>query len=97
VRYLLGRAYLEAGAFPDADRELETCVKRRGEATALFLDEAPTWRFYPPVAYYLGRAKEGLNSPGAADSYKAYLAARPSDSDDPLAADARKRLAAAKP
>jgi tetratricopeptide (TPR) repeat protein len=34
--FLLGRAYLEAGAFPDADRELEICVKRRGEATALF-------------------------------------------------------------
>jgi serine/threonine protein kinase/tetratricopeptide (TPR) repeat protein len=95
--FLLGRAYLEAGAFPDADRELETCIRRRGEATALFLDEAPTWRVYPPVAYYLGRAKEGLNSPGAADSYKAYLATRPSGSDDPLAVDARKRLAASKP
>ena len=44
--FLLGRAYLEAGAFPDADRELETCLKRRGEATALFLDEAPTWRYF---------------------------------------------------
>ncbi|HEY7575736.1 MAG TPA: protein kinase [Thermoanaerobaculia bacterium] len=95
--FLLGRAYLEAGAFPDADRELETCVKRRGEATALFLDEAPTWRLYPPVLYYLGRAKEELNSPAAADSYKAYLAARPSGSDEPLAVDARKRLGGGKP
>jgi serine/threonine protein kinase/tetratricopeptide (TPR) repeat protein len=95
--FLLGRAYLEAGAFPDADRELETCVKRRGEATALFLDEAPTWRAFSPVPYWLGRGKEGLKSPAAADSYKAYLATRPSGSEDPLAVDARKRLGAVKP
>ncbi|HLN59854.1 MAG TPA: protein kinase, partial [Thermoanaerobaculia bacterium] len=31
----LGKAYLEAGAFAEADAEFETCVKRRGEATAI--------------------------------------------------------------
>ena len=95
--YLLGRAYFEAGAFPDADRELEACVRRRGEATALFLDEAPTFRYYPPVLYYLGRAKEELKSPAAADSYKAYLSVKENAVADPLAADARRRLGSSKP
>jgi tetratricopeptide (TPR) repeat protein len=31
--YGLGRAYLEAGAFTEADTEFEACVKRRGEAS----------------------------------------------------------------
>ncbi len=95
--YLLGRAYFEAGAFPDADRELEACVRRRGEATALFLDEAPTYRYYPPVSYYLGRAKEELKSPAAADAYKAYLSVKENAVADPLADDARRRLGSAKP
>jgi tetratricopeptide (TPR) repeat protein len=35
-RFDLGRAYLEAGAFPQADSEFDRCLKRRGEALALF-------------------------------------------------------------
>ena len=72
----LGRAYLEAGAFPDAETELDACVKRRGEASSVFLDDEPSWRYYAPVDYYLGRAREGLQSPGAADAYRSYLKAR---------------------
>jgi len=94
---LLGRAYLEAGAFPDADREFEACVRRRGEATALFLDEAPTYRYYPPAVYYLGRAREEIKSPTAADSYKAYLSIKENAAADPLAADAKRRLGASRP
>ena len=92
-RYLLGRAYLDAGAFPDADRELEACAKRRGEATALFLDESPTVRYLPPAVYWLGRAREALKSPAAAESYRAFVAIK-DGGEDPLLADARKRLAA---
>ena len=88
----LGKAYLEAGAFTQADDEIETCIKRRGEATALFLEESPSYRVFPPVYYYLGRAREGLKSPGAADAFKTYLAFLTGDGG-PLAADARKRLA----
>jgi tetratricopeptide (TPR) repeat protein/predicted Ser/Thr protein kinase len=88
----LGRAYLEAGAFTQADDEIETCIKRRGEATALFLEESPSYRVFPPVYYYLGRAREGLKSPGAADAFKTYVAFLTGDGG-PLAADARKRLA----
>ena len=42
---------------------------------------------FPPVYYYLGRAREGLKSPGAADAFKSFLAFRPGDGG-PLAADA---------
>ncbi|MDQ3347216.1 MAG: hypothetical protein M3545_04540, partial [Acidobacteriota bacterium] len=37
--YDLGRAYLAAGAFTQADSEFDRCIKRRGEALWLFLDE----------------------------------------------------------
>ena len=91
-RFLLGRAYVEAGAFAEADAELETCVKRRGEATAVFLDEVPTWRLWAPVLYWRGRAQEGLRSPAASESYKAFLATKPDAGGDPLVADARRRV-----
>jgi hypothetical protein len=35
-RFGLGRAYLAAGAFTDADTELDACLKRRGAELALF-------------------------------------------------------------
>jgi serine/threonine protein kinase/tetratricopeptide (TPR) repeat protein len=88
----LGRAYLEAAAFPDAETELDACVKRRGEASSVFLDDEPSWRYYAPVDYYLGRAHEGLQSPGAAEAYRSYLKGREKSVNDPLAADAKKRL-----
>ncbi len=88
----LGRAYLEAGAFTEADGEFDACVKRRGEATAVFLDDEPSWRYFAPVYYYLGRAREGLQSPGAADAYRNYLKIREKSANDPLAKDAEKRL-----
>jgi hypothetical protein len=91
-RYLLGRAYLDAGAFTEADAELERCQRRRGEATALFFDEVPSWRYYAPVVYWRGRAQEGLKSPAAADSLKTFLALKADASGDPLVADARRRV-----
>lgn len=90
-RLALGRAYLEAGRFAEADAEIEACVKRRGEATALFLDESPTCRLIPVASYYLGRAREGLKSPGAEEAYKSFLAVK-TGPGDALVADARKRL-----
>jgi tetratricopeptide (TPR) repeat protein/predicted Ser/Thr protein kinase len=91
-RFLLGRAYLEAGAFAEADAELEACLKRRGEATALFLDDVPSYHVLPPVYYYLGRAQEGLGSAGAAESYRRFLDLRAQAENDPLVLDARQRL-----
>jgi tetratricopeptide (TPR) repeat protein len=44
----LGRAYLEAGALPQADSEFDRCLKRRGEALSI-VDEDPTYGYFPPV------------------------------------------------
>jgi tetratricopeptide (TPR) repeat protein len=93
ARFNLARAYVEAGAFTDANTELETCLKRRGEATDIYLDEQLTFRYFPPTYYYLGRAMEGLKSPGAADAYRNFIAMKVKDAHDPMVDDARKRLA----
>jgi tetratricopeptide (TPR) repeat protein len=91
----LGRAYLEAGAFTEASSELDVCLQRKGEATAVFLDEVPTYRYLPPVYYYRARVQEGLKSAGAAESYKTFLSIMAkADEGDPMVADARKRAAA---
>ena len=92
----LGRAYLDAGAFTEASSEFDVCLKRRAEVTSVFLDDVPSYHYLPPVYYYQGRAREGLKSPGAAESYKAFLAIKENGAGDPLVADARKRLNALK-
>ena len=48
----LGRAYLAAGEALQAESQFDLCVKRRGEALALFLDEEPTFAYFPPVLGY---------------------------------------------
>jgi tetratricopeptide (TPR) repeat protein len=87
----LGRAYLQAGAFPQADSEFDRCLKRRGEALALFLDEEPTYAYFAPVYYYQGRVREGLKNAGFADSYRAYLDVRGKSTEDPLLPEIRGR------
>lgn len=91
--FYLGKAYLQNGSFPEADTEFELCLKRRGEASAVFLDDVPTFRLLPPLYYYLGRAQEGLKSPAAADSYRAFLKMH-SEGHDELTTDARRRVQA---
>ncbi|HYL34427.1 MAG TPA: protein kinase [Bryobacteraceae bacterium] len=90
-RFDLGRAYLAAGAFTDADSEFDRCIKRRGEAMELFMDDVPTYGYFPPVYYDVGRVREGLKSAGFADSYRAYLNIRAKAGEDPLLPDARRR------
>ncbi len=87
----LGRAYLEAGAFTQADSEFDRCITRRGEALSLFLDEEPTYGYFPPVYYYQGRVREGLKNEGFAESYRVYLGIRGQSKEDPLVADVRRR------
>jgi tetratricopeptide (TPR) repeat protein len=89
----LGRAYLAAGQFAQADSEFERCLKRRGEALQLILGDEPTYAYLPPVYYYQGQVREGMKVEGAADSYRDYLTFRGNSSEDPLLADIRKRLA----
>jgi eukaryotic-like serine/threonine-protein kinase len=88
----LGRAYLEGGAFAQADSEFDRCIKRRGEALS-FVDEDPTYGYFPPVYYYLGRAREGLQTAGFTDVYGEYLKIRGASSEDPLLRDVRRRAA----
>jgi eukaryotic-like serine/threonine-protein kinase len=90
-RFDLARAYLNFNAFTEADSELSQCLKRKGEATAIFLDEVPTYRYYPPVHYYIGRALDGLQSAGAKDAYRTFLSLQSPESEHPLAADAKRR------
>ena len=91
VHFDLGRAYLDAGAFTQADSEFDRCIKRRGEALSLFLDEEPTYAYFPPVYYYQGRVREGLKSAGFAESYRLYLGIRGQSKEDPLVAEVRQR------
>ena len=88
----LGRAYLAANAWTEADAEFENCLKRRGEAVAIYLDDVPTFRSFPPTYYYLARAQEGLKSPAAADSYRTFVDIQ-KEGTGPLLADAKKHLA----
>lgn len=65
----LARAYLAAGAFAQADSELDLCLKRRGESLALFLDEGPTFMYLPAVLDSQSRARGSLQNaaPAARD------------------------------
>jgi tetratricopeptide (TPR) repeat protein len=88
----MGRAYLGAHSPAQASSEFDLCLKRRGEATALFLDEIPTYWLLPPVYYYMGLAQEELKSPGGAESFRTYISVREGADYDPLLAEARQRL-----
>jgi tetratricopeptide (TPR) repeat protein/predicted Ser/Thr protein kinase len=91
-RLELGRAYLEAGLFVEADSEFDRCIKRRGEALELFMDNVPTYAYSPLVYYYQGRVREGLKSPAFAESYRNYLSIRGQAGEDPLLPEIRRRL-----
>ncbi|OFW40266.1 MAG: hypothetical protein A3J29_19900 [Acidobacteria bacterium RIFCSPLOWO2_12_FULL_67_14b] len=94
VRFTLGRVYIEAGRFAEGLAEMEACLSRRGEAAAVFLNDVPTLRYLVPVSYWMARAQDGLGqADSAAKGYQSYLELRGNVAGDPLAADARKRLA----
>ena len=88
----LARANLAAGAYVNADSELDRCIKRKGEALSLFVDEDPTFAYFPAVYYYQGRIREALKNVGFTESYKQYLAIRGQSTEDPLVVDVRRRI-----
>jgi tetratricopeptide (TPR) repeat protein len=95
VRYWLGRAYLATNMFAEAEDEFATCLRRRGEAASVFLDDFPSYYRWLEVHYYHGLARQGMNVPTAIDSFRTFLA--PKDGGDEtggLVADARKKVAA---
>jgi tetratricopeptide (TPR) repeat protein len=89
--YELGRAYLAAGLFLQADSEFDKCIQRRGEALSLFLDEEPTYGYLPAAYYYQGRVRQELKTARFAESYRTYLAIRGNSKEDPLVPEVRKR------
>jgi tetratricopeptide (TPR) repeat protein len=92
VRLALGRTYLQAGRHAEALSELNECLKRTGEASAVFLSDVPSYRATASLTYWLARAQEGLGLEAEAlANYKAYLARRGETSKDALTLDARKR------
>jgi tetratricopeptide (TPR) repeat protein len=93
ARFDLGVAFIEAGHYAEGLAELEECKKRRGEATAIFFNEVPSYRYAATLPYWLGRAQQELGmQDAAATNYKEYLDLRSSSPDDPLVRDARARV-----
>jgi serine/threonine protein kinase/tetratricopeptide (TPR) repeat protein len=91
-RFELGRAYLEAGQFTEADSEFDRCIKRRGEAIEMLMNDVPTYGYLPYVYYYQGRVRQGLKTPAFADSYRTYLSIRGQSTEDPLVPEIRQRI-----
>jgi tetratricopeptide (TPR) repeat protein/predicted Ser/Thr protein kinase len=92
ARFDLGRAYLAAQLYQEASDQFNTCIKRSGEATAVFLDDTPSYRYFPAVYYYLAQAQQALKIDAAKDSYRKFLAVKANaDPNDSMVADARKR------
>ena len=92
VRYVSGLVYFQTGDYPAAMSEFVKCQQRRGEATSIFLDDLPTYRYMATVPYWLGRAREA----GKLDPrkrYEEFLAIRGNAPNDTLVLDARQRLA----
>ena len=87
----LGRAYFEAGAFPQADSEFDRCIQRRGEALAV-VDEDPTYGYFPIVYYYQGRVRQEMKTASFADSYREYLEIRGESKEDPIVREVTTRV-----
>ena len=91
ARFYRGRAFLEGGFFAEAMDDFLVCQERHGEATAVFLDDLPTYRYMATLPYWLGRAQEGLGmTADARENYTTFVGYRPGG--DPLADNARQRL-----
>lgn len=91
-RFDLSRAYIAAGDYTEADSELSTCIKRRGETTDVYVDVIPTFHYFPATYYYQARNLEGLKSNGANDAYRNFLSLKAPDAQDPLVLDASRRV-----
>ena len=89
-----GRAYLQASAAADADSEIDKCLKRRGEAASLFLDENPTIRYLPAAYYYKASTSAGLlgpRNPKTLEWFGKFLAIKAHSQPDPLVESARRQ------
>ena len=94
-RFGLGRAYLASDKYAEAGSEFDRCLRRAGETSTVLLDDIPTFRFLPPVYYYVGRAAEALKNAGAIRSYQVFLAIKAKGDEQGIVADARRRVGGA--
>jgi eukaryotic-like serine/threonine-protein kinase len=53
-----GVTRFELGAFEEAERDLEECVKHEGMGASALFDDTETLRYLPPVRYWLAKTKE---------------------------------------
>lgn len=91
IRFQLAQTYLRTEQFAEALDELTIAEQRRGEATAVFFDDKPTYRYLATLPYWIGRAQDGLNMRSAAsDNYQSFLARW--SAPGPLMDDSRRRL-----
>ena len=92
IRMQLGKAYFRAGAYAEALDEFTACETRRGEASAVFLDDLPSWRYLGTLPYWRGRAQQEVGMQHAAkQSYTEFTGYR--NDNSPIVADARARFA----
>jgi len=91
LRFSLGKAYLEGGFYAEALDEFMNCNNRHGEATSLFLDDLPTYRYMVPLSYWLGVAQDELGMvTAAATSFETFVTLRPNGGA--MVDDARQRI-----
>ena len=91
LRFYRGLAYLEAGFGAEALDEFTACNDRRGEASAIFLDDLPTYRYMATLQYWIGRAQLEVGMlHDARQNFMSFAARRPEG--DALAEDARERM-----
>ena len=91
IRVQLGKAYLQANYPAEAMAEFEAAASRRGEASAIFLDDVPTFRYLAELPYWSALAELEIGmSDSARQKFEKYLALRPNGGR--YVADARARL-----
>ena len=67
-------------------------MERLTEATAVLLDDVPTFRMAAQLEYYQGRVHEALGSADALAHYQAFVDIKRQGDEAGLVADARRRL-----
>jgi len=91
IHFELGQTYLAGEYYAEALDEFTVADQRRGEASAVFLDDIPTYRYMATMPYWQGRAQEALDIKAAAhENYRAFLSRW--ESGGRLVEDARQRL-----
>jgi tetratricopeptide (TPR) repeat protein len=94
VRFTLGMAYLQANAHAEALSEFDLCEQRKGEATALFLNDLPTFRYLANLPFYMARTQQELGQTETARAnYELFLSSQSgADAADARVEEARQRL-----